>query len=121
MHITITGVHIEITDAIRDYVNEKLGALAKYAKKGEANMHVAVELSKTTAHHVHGDIFQVEAHAHSKGKTFNVKAINSDLYAAVDEVRDILARQYTEHKDKQMSLFKRGAYRLKKLLRLQRD
>ncbi len=121
MHITITGVHIEITDAMREYVNERLGALKKYVSYGDTTMHLAVELSKTTAHHTHGDVFQVEVHAHRKGKPFTAKAVGNDLYAAVDEVRDILAREFTEHKDKQISLFKRGAHRLKKLLRLQND
>ena len=121
MHITITGVHIEITDAIREYVNTRLSSLDKYSVKGDTSATISVELSKTSAHHSHGDVFQVEAQAHVKGMSFNVKAVREDLYSAIDEIRDMLAREFTEQKDKRISLFKKGAHKLKKLLKFQND
>jgi putative sigma-54 modulation protein len=121
MHITITGVHIDITDAIREYVNERLGSLSKYVHKGDTSATINVELSRTTAHHAHGDVFQAEAQVHVKGVFVNVKVVKDDLYAAIDEVRDMVARELTQQKDKRISVFKRGAQRLKKLLKFQNE
>ncbi len=120
MHITITGVHLEITEAIREYVNTRMSSLNKYSHN-DNGAKVSVELTKTTAHHSHGDVFQVEVHAHIRGTSVNVKAVRDDLYSAIDEVRDMLARELTEEKDKKISLFKKGAHRLKKLLKFQND
>ena len=119
MHIIITGVHIEITDAIREYVNTRLSSLNKYSSKNDTSAKLSVELSKTTAHHAHGDVFQVVVQAHIKGSNVNVKAVREDLYSAIDEVKDMLARELTEEKDKRISLFKKGAHKLKKLLKFQ--
>jgi putative sigma-54 modulation protein len=121
MHITITGIHIEITDAIREYVNTRLASLDKYAVKGDTSAAVSVELSKTSSHHNHGEVFQVVAQAHVKGTSFNVKTVREDLYSAIYEIIDMLARELTEQKDKRISLFKRGAHKLKKLLKFQND
>jgi putative sigma-54 modulation protein len=121
MHITITGIHIEITDAIREYVNTRISSLSKYSVKGDTSATVAVEVSKTTAHHTHGDVFQAEAQAHIKGKNIHVRAVKDDLYSAIDEVKDMLARELTEEKDRRISLFKKGAHKLKKLLKFQQD
>jgi putative sigma-54 modulation protein len=121
MHITITGVHIEVTEALREYVNNRLSPLSKYASKGDTSGMIAVELSKTTAHHTHGDVFQVEAQAKIKGANVNVRSVQDDLYNAIDEVRDMLARELTEEKDRRISLFKKGAQKIKKLLKFQTD
>jgi putative sigma-54 modulation protein len=121
MHITITGVHLEITEAIREYVNNRISSLNKYSTQHGGSAKVAVELSKTTAHHSHGDVFQVEAQAHINGTSVNVRSVKDDLYSAIDEVRDMLARELTEEKDKKISLFKKGAHKLKKLLKFQND
>lgn len=122
MHITITGVHIEITEAIREYAHDRFNALAKYAPKGEHTSNaLSFEITKTTAHHTHGDIFQAEARMHVKGKELHVRTVGADVYALIDETRDKLTRELTEYKDKQLSVFKRGAYKIKKLLRLQKD
>lgn len=121
MHITITGVHLEVTDAIREYVNTRISSLNKYSSKNDDSAKVAIQLSKTTAHHSHGDVFQVEAQAHINGTSVNVRSVKEDLYSAIDDVRDMLARELTEQKDKKISLFKKGAHRLKKLLKFQND
>jgi putative sigma-54 modulation protein len=121
MHIKLHGVHIEITDAIRSYANEKMSSLAKFTPKGEQNLMVAVTLSKTTGHHIHGDVFSAEAELHLKGKDFYVRSQQNDLYACIDEIRDMLARDLASHKDRQFSLFKKGALRLKQLLKFSKE
>lgn len=116
MHITLSGVHIEITDALRDYTNEKMSVLNKYVKD-DTSAKLAVDLSKTTTHHNHGDIFQAEAKIHIRGKEVTLKSTQDDLYKSIDVLKDMLVRELSQHKDKQNSLFKRGAHKLKELMR----
>lgn len=115
MNIKITGVHIEITQAINDYVEEKIGSLAKFI--GNSNAKIDVHLSKTTEHHNHGDIFKAEAGIHIDGKNLTGKATSDDLYKSIDELKDILSREVTHHKDKKISVFRKSAHRIKNLLK----
>jgi putative sigma-54 modulation protein len=120
MHITLSGVHLEITDAIRDYAMEKFRSLNKFAGH-DSSTSLSVELSKTTAHHNHGDVFKAEAQLHLKGKNFSLNTTEEDLYKAIDVLRDMLSREIIQQKDKQLSIFKRGAQKIKRLLRRGND
>ena len=117
MHITITGVHLEITDAIKNYTLEKIGTLEKYVSKNDSGARIEVELSKTTYHHTHGDVFQAEANIHIRGKVSSVRTKQDDLYKAIDTLKDMLARELATHKDKERSIVRRGAYQVKQLLK----
>ena len=117
MHITITGVHIEVTEAIHDYAMDKIGSLKKFIKGDDASARAEVSLIKTSGHHSHGDMFQAEARMHISGKSLTAKATEDDLYKAIDTLKDTLTRELTHYKDKKQSIFKRSAHKLKSLLR----
>lgn len=117
MHTTITGVHLEITEAIRNYTLEKMDTLEKYVPKGDSGARLHVELSKTTHHHSNGDVFQAEANVHIRGNNFTVRTTQDDLYKAVDTLKDMLTRELATHKDRERSIVRRGAYKVKQLLK----
>ena len=117
MHITITGVHIEITSAIHDYAMEKIGSLNKFIRDDDTSAMTEITLTKTTGHHSHGDMFQAEARFHSSGKNLIAKTTEDDLYKAIDALKDKLVRELSAHKDKKQSVFKRSAHKIKTLLR----
>lgn len=121
MHKIITGVHVEVTDAIRDYALEKLESIEKYIPDDDTSGKITVELSKTTAHHSHGDVFQAEAQLHLRGKDIVVKAVEDDLYKAIDVLKDMLSRELSSFKDKERSIFRRSAHKVKNLLKRLRD
>lgn len=121
MHITITGVRLEITEAIRNYTMEKMGSLEKYVPKGDSSATMQVELSKTTHHHTNGDVFQAEATVHVRGSDFTMRSTQDDLYKAIDLLKDMLTREMATHKDKERSILRRGAYRVKQLLKRLKD
>lgn len=116
MQITITGVHIEVTKAISEYVHQKFEIAKKYVK-GDNTARLSVEISKTTEHHHHGDIYQVSAILIRKGKEKSLETISDDVYKSIDLMKDKLSRELSDEKDKEMSLFKRGAQRIKKLVK----
>lgn len=106
-----------MTNAIREYTLEKMKTLEKYLPKGDTSAQLAVELSKTTNHHQHGDIFQAEGRLHIRGKETMVSTTQSDLYKAIDVLKDMLSRELATYKDKERSVVRRGAHKVKALLK----
>lgn len=117
MHIIITGVHMEITEAIRGYVLEKMQVLKKYVSRDDTSAKLSIELVKTTNHHQHGDLFQAEAQLHIRGKDITLSTTQDDLYKSIDTLKDMLVREVTQHKDKEHSLMRRGAHKVKNLFK----
>lgn len=117
MHKIITGIHVEVTDAIRDYTIEKIESIEKYIPEGDTSAKISVDLSRTTAHHSHGDVFQAEALLHVRGKDITLRAVEDDLYKAIDVLKDMLSRELSSYKDKERSIFRRSAHKVKNLLK----
>lgn len=99
MQISIEHKNMELSDAIRSYVEEKVEMLSKYADIIKAD----IDLGKTTAHHQNGEIYFCEMHIFIAGKDFFVKREENDLYKAIDKVKDHLKNELTTWKDKHIS------------------
>jgi ribosomal subunit interface protein len=117
MHIIITAVHMEMTSAIREYTLSRMQSLEKLLPKGDTSAKLEIELSKTTNHHHRGDIFQAEARLHVRGKEVALTSTENDLYKAVDVLKDMLTRELAQYKDKERSILRRGAHKVKTLLK----
>lgn len=117
MHTIITGVHMEVTDAIRVYILEKMHSLEKFVNHDDTSAQLNIELSKTSNHHVNGQIFQAEAILHIRGKETALKTTQDDLYKAIDVLKDMLTRELAQHKDKERSIMRRGAHTVKSLFK----
>lgn len=106
-----------MTDAIRKYALDKMQTLQKYVSKDDTSGKLTVELSKTTNHHAHGAVFQAEGILHIRGKETVVKTTQDDLYKAIDLLKDMLVRELAQHKDKERSIFRRSAHKVKELFK----
>jgi len=120
MQINFQGKNMEVTDAIRDYVSKRITNLEKLISsievaKGEAT--VNFEVKKTTNHHKAGPVFQASGMIKIDGRKYYGKVNSEDLYSAIDEVKESLFREITKNKDRQQTLFKRGAASVKKMLK----
>ncbi len=104
MQIDIKSKNMKLTEAIKNYVNEKIGGLEKFYD----NILVArVEVGLTTNHHQKGDIFRAEANLEVPQKhILRAESEKEDLYMAINEVKDDLQRQIKKFKEK-----KRGNFR----------
>jgi putative sigma-54 modulation protein len=91
MNLTVTGHHIEVTPAIRDYVTEKV---KKVTRHFDQVIDVGVILS------VEKLVQKAEVNLHVSGKDIFVQAEDTDLYAAIDSLVDKLDRQVVKHKEK---------------------
>lgn len=122
MKIKITTTNIEITGAIESYVDEKMRSVEKFAIPHENEVPVvSVEIGKTNNHHHSGDIFRAEANISVRGKHFRATSEKSDLYSAIDDMRNELVRELSSHKEKTRTLVRRGAGMIKNMLRFGRS
>lgn len=116
MNISIKGTNLELTQTIRHYVEKKLGHIKRFLGNDQ-DSHVAVEVGKTTRHHQHGDIFRAEINVPFGGTIIRAVAETSDLYASIDQVQEEIMNEIISRKDKKQTLFRRGAKRIKDMLR----
>ena len=91
MNLQLTGHHVEITPAIRDYV---LGKLERINRHFEQVITVNVILSVQKLDQ------KIEATVHLSGKDIHVTCHDADMYAAIDGMVDKLDRQIIKHKEK---------------------
>ena len=108
---------MDMTEAIKNYTLEKMSSLDKYISKDDSSAKLSIELSKTTNHHTHGDVFQAEAQLHVRGKSSSVRTTQDDLYKAIDTLKDMLTRELASHKDKERSIIRRSAHKMKAVLK----
>jgi putative sigma-54 modulation protein len=117
MQITIKATNIELTEAIRDYVNKKFNAVSKFVRKSDESVLCRVEVGKVTHHHKKGEVFRAEGRIHIDGKELYAASEKEDLYAAVDDVKDELVRVLTSTKEKKMDMVRKGGARIKNMLK----
>ena len=91
MHLDITGRHIEITPALREFAESKLNKLERLLD-GPVEVHVVLEIEK----HRHTAEIQVK----SRTAYLSGRHESDDLYASINEVSDKLERQALKHKEK---------------------
>ena len=120
MKINLQAKNMELTEAIRDYAERRVTNLGKFlakmeAKKGEVL--VRFEVVKTTNHHKTGEIFNANCTVSVDGHDFNASSDKSDLYEAIDDVKENLLREIIKAKDKRQTIFHRGAASVKKMMK----
>ena len=121
MHIHfVETTNIDLTDALRQYVEEKLQRLAsKHIDKSDESAKCDVQIGKTTEHHQSGEIYRAEFSCHVAGKDLFAAAEEEDLYAAIDEARKELRRQLRSYNEKRETMLKKGGRKLKEMLHQQ--
>jgi len=93
MHISVTGHHVDITLALRAYVESKFARLERHFDN-MTNVHVILSVQKERQ--------KAEATIHvSRGNLF-ADTEHEDMYAAIDGLVDKLDRQLKKHKEKQV-------------------
>ena len=93
MQINLTGHHVDITDSLRDYVNEKFARLERHFDHIN-NVHVILSIEK---------LRQIaEANIHLNGGEIFANAEATDMYASIDSLVDKLDRQVIKHKEKML-------------------
>jgi len=91
MQINLTGHHVDITDALRSYVESKFERLERHFDH-VTNVHVIISVEKLRQ--------KAEATLHLNGTDVFAECVEEDMYAAIDGLVDKLDRQVKKHKEK---------------------
>jgi putative sigma-54 modulation protein len=94
MQINISGHHVEVTPALKDYVLNKLSKLERHSDK-ITNTDVTLVVEKLRQ--------KAEATVHISGADLFATSESEDMYAAIDTLTDKLDRQLIKHKEKARS------------------
>ena len=92
MQLNIAGQHVEITEALRDFVTTKFSKLEQYFDRIN-QVYIVLKVEKVQK--------IAEATIHVSGGELHATSEADDMYAAIDLLIDKLARQLNKHKDKQ--------------------
>ena len=99
MHIYVNGRNIEITDAIKAYVKEKMGKVAAHSDQVQG-IEVVLSVVKNPAasgKHI------AEVSCKLSSGVIRCEEAAESMYASIDLLADKLARQVQKHKDKTLS------------------
>jgi putative sigma-54 modulation protein len=91
MNLNITGHHIEVTPALREYVTGKVDKVIRHFDH-VTSVHVILSVEKLAQ--------KAEITLHVKGKDIYADSSDTDLYAAIDKLIDKLDRQVLKYKNK---------------------
>ena len=91
MQINITGHHLKVTLALKNYIEKKFQRLSRHFDH-VINVHVILTVEKI--------VHRAEASLQVSGNKIFADASNEGMYAAVDLLVDKLDRQIVKHKEK---------------------
>ncbi|MDO8509671.1 MAG: ribosome-associated translation inhibitor RaiA [bacterium] len=104
MQIIITGKGIDLTEAIKEYVEKKISGLDKFHP---GIIRASVEVGVENHHHLKGKIFICECKVEIPGNDVFASKNEKTLYKAIDKVRDYLELELKKSKAKSHDLNKK--------------
>ncbi len=92
MNLQLTGRHVDVTPALREYVATKLArAMRHFDQVIDTAVILSVEKHEQKA----------EVSLHVSGQHLFCEAVDADMYVAIDALADKLDRMVVRHKEKQ--------------------
>jgi len=91
MKFIITGKNMDVTDAMKNKVEEKLTTLEKFFNK-DVEVHVTFKVEKLEQ--------VVEITIPLKGKMLRTEVKDHDMYTAIDKAEEVIGRQLVKYKSK---------------------
>lgn len=93
MNLHISGHHVQVTPAIRDYVSAKMDRVTKHFDH-VIDVNVIISVAKLRQ--------KIEATVHVRGRDIFCESTQEDMYAAIDSLVDKLDRTIIKHKEKNL-------------------
>ncbi|MDO8584509.1 MAG: ribosome-associated translation inhibitor RaiA [bacterium] len=102
MKINIKATNLDLTPAMIEYINEKIGSLDKFVQRHERNgtsVIAIVEIARTTKHHTKGPVYRAEVNLDATSKNIaRAEHEDWDIRVAVTEVKDKLKNILSKQK-----------------------
>ena len=112
----IQTTNIDLTDTLEEYVKTRLSKLDKVVDDNNTSAYADIELAKVREQNS-GDIYRAEINLRISGDQLYAASETSDLYRSIDEVEEAIVREVKKAKGKKRDLFRRGARRIKNMIR----
>jgi putative sigma-54 modulation protein len=105
MNINIRAVGMDLTPAIKTYVEDKLSGLEKFVGN---ILNMDVELGLDTNHHNKGEIYSCSVVIQLPKEVITVKKTEKNLYKAIDKVKDHARESMIKTKEKKREEKRKG-------------
>lgn len=116
--IKIKGTNIDLTDQIKSYINSQINSLDKFIDATEEDEALfEIEVSKTTTNQNTGKIFRTEINLTIHGQLYRAESTEKELNTSTDVASAEIERQLRRGKNKRIDLFRRGAKKIKNILK----
>ena len=101
MNLDIKATNLELTPAVKKYIEDKVFGLSKFLTKWEkiGDINARFELAKITNHHNKGEVFYAELNINLGEKMLRAEHSADDAYKAVDKVKDIMKELLIDFKE----------------------
>jgi len=102
MKINIKTLNLDLTPALSQFIEEKIGSLSKFLKNYDAESEVVinVEVGRSTMHHHSGDVFNAEINLDLPQKKLRSVAERNDARVAINEAKDIIKEEIKKYGQK---------------------
>jgi len=100
MNIDLTGHQLDITPALRSYVDGKFERIERHIDN-VINAHVTLDVEKLD--------HKAEATLNVAGKALHAEAVAHNMYAAIDSLTDKLDRLVTKHRERTLDHHRKDA------------
>ena len=119
MKVNLKATNIDLTQALKDFVEKKISGLDKFISHPDGGIQAWVEIGMTTKGQQSGDIYRAEIQitVPHVDKGVRVESTSTDLYAAIEEARDEMKVELRRIKDKKISLARQGSRAIKNALK----
>lgn len=107
---------MELTSAIREYAEQKLGGIISRLDKDKSST-LEIELGITTKHHKHGEMYKAKALVVMGSRRVHVESVTDEMYKSIDELKDKLDDELAHSGDKKRSIMRSVARRFKSLIK----
>ncbi|MEL7311476.1 MAG: ribosome-associated translation inhibitor RaiA [Pseudomonadota bacterium] len=99
MQLNVTGHHVDVSAALREYVGTKMHRIEKHFDH-VSQVHCILTVEKQG--------HKAEATANLRGAQVYAESVEPDMYAAIDRLADKLDRRILKHKEKRQNHHPRG-------------
>lgn len=102
MIIELKETNLRLLPVTKEYIEKKLHPLERFVRRYEekGEIHMFVEIARTTKHHQKGNIFYAEATMELEKHIIRAEATNVDVRAALDELKDLVKHECRQYKEK---------------------
>lgn len=106
MILNIKATQVELTPALKEYVEHKIGSLDRFLKRWEqeGELEAWIEVGRTSRHHHKGYVFRAEVTIRMpQKKVLRADEESMDVRTAVDMVRDKVFKEIKKYGDRKGS------------------